>query len=300
MTSFRRYAALVALLLITSGCGAGKTATDQPSSGSGSSDRTSGTSSEPVIYRRYVAMGDSYSAAPGVPPAPANACLRSQANYPSQLAIKLDAHLEDRTCSAATIADLSSSQGAGVGPQIDGLNRKTDLVTLSIGANPTLTSGWFWGCGSVAASNPQGTPCKDAMKTATGDRLIEAITTEREALTSVVREIHRRSPKARLVLVGYPQIFPTTGSCPDRLPVAAADLPYADEVLRALNSMISDVAKAEDADYVDVYAATKGHDICAEDPWIQGKDTVVGVAMFYHPRIAEQKAVASLLLNLLR
>jgi hypothetical protein len=226
--------------------------------------------------------------------------MRSRANYPSQVALRLDSRLDDRTCSAATIGHLSAPQAAGVAPQLDGLKRSTDLVTLSIGANPTLTSGWFWGCGSVAASNPQGSPCRDAMQTASGDINITAIAAEQKELTATVAEIHRRAPDARLVLVGYPQVFPTSGSCPDRLPVAAADLPYADHVLRDLNTMIAAVAKDDGADYIDVYAATKGHDICARDPWIQGKDTEVGVALFYHPRAAEQKAVADLLMNLLR
>jgi hypothetical protein len=138
------------------------------------------------------------------------------------------------------------------------------------------------------------------MRTASGDLNITALATERKELTATVAEIHRRSPDARLVLIGYPQIFPTSGSCPERLPVATADLPYADEVLQALNRMIEEVAEADGADYVDVYAATEGHNICAADPWIQGKDTEVGVALFYHPRAAEQKAVADLLMNLLR
>lgn len=289
MTSFRRYAALTALLVVASGCGP-----EAPSA-----DRSVKTE-RPTTYHHYVAMGDSYSAAPGVPPAPPDPCMRSRANYPSQVALRLDTRLEDRTCSAATIGHLSTSQGAGVGPQLDGLKPSTDLVTLSIGANPTLTSGWFWGCGSVAASNPQGSPCKDAMQTASGDLNIVAIAAEKKELTATIAEIHRRSPDARLVLVGYPQIFPTSGSCPERLPVAAADLPYADQVLRALNKMIEEVAKADGADYLDVYSATEGHNICAEDPWIQGKDTEEGVALFYHPRAAEQKAVADLLIDLLR
>jgi hypothetical protein len=289
MTSFHRYAALAALLVVASGCGPGTPAADKP-----------GKPSHPATYTHYVAMGDSYSAAPGVPPAPPNQCMRSRANYPSQVALRLDSRLDDRTCSAATIGHLSAPQAAGVAPQLDGLKRSTDLVTLSIGANPTLTSGWFWGCGSVAASNPQGSPCRDAMQTASGDINITAIAAEQKELTATVAEIHRRAPDARLVLVGYPQVFPTSGSCPDRLPVAAADLPYADHVLRDLNTMIAAVAKDDGADYIDVYAATKGHDICARDPWIQGKDTEVGVALFYHPRAAEQKAVADLLMNLLR
>jgi hypothetical protein len=290
MTLFRQLPrlTLTALLFVGSGCAGG------------TPDAVESTSpGPPATYDNYVSLGDSYSSAPGVPPMAPGMCMRSLANYASQVAKKLGIPLDDRTCSAAAISDLTTPQAAGVPPQFGGLTRATDLVTLSIGANPSLSTAWFFGCVAVAPKDPQGSPCKDAMQSAGGDRLYDAIETSKAGLTASVAEIHRRSPDARVVLVGYPQIFPRTGWCPERLPVTAADLVYADKVLRSLNATIEAVAKAGNADYVDVYAATRGHDICASDPWIQGKDSESGVALFYHPRAAEQKAVADLLVNLL-
>src|SRR3954462_3082801 len=53
---------------------------------------------------RYVAMGDSYSAASGdIPPDPTAApeCLRSTVNYPHLIASKVGAALTDVTCGGA-------------------------------------------------------------------------------------------------------------------------------------------------------------------------------------------------------
>src|SRR4051794_8036537 len=62
---------------------------------------------------RYVAMGDSYSAASGVlPPDPtaSPACLRSSANYPHVLAARIGAALTDVTCGGAETKDYFESQ----------------------------------------------------------------------------------------------------------------------------------------------------------------------------------------------
>ena len=39
-------------------------------------------------------------------------------------------------------------------------------------------------------------------------------------------------------------------------------------------------------------AATEGHDICAEDPWVNGAVTDQQRALAFHPFAAEQAAVA--------
>ena len=62
---------------------------------------------------RYVAMGDSYSAASGVLPLDPTAppqCLRSTRNYPHVIAEELGARLTDVTCGAAETADYRQEQ----------------------------------------------------------------------------------------------------------------------------------------------------------------------------------------------
>src|SRR5215207_7656466 len=87
---------------------------------------------------RYVALGDSYSAAPGVlPPDPAAPpqCLRSILNYPHVIASATGAQLTDVTCGAADTGDYRNSQYDGVAPQLDALSKTTQLVTMTIGGN---------------------------------------------------------------------------------------------------------------------------------------------------------------------
>src|SRR6476660_5989953 len=68
---------------------------------------------------RYVALGDSYSAASGVlppdPPAPPES-LRSSRNYPHVIAGAICANLTDVTRGAAQTADLFNSQYQNVPP----------------------------------------------------------------------------------------------------------------------------------------------------------------------------------------
>lgn len=76
---------------------------------------------------RYVALGDSSAAGPGIPDEIDSACRRSNHNWPHVLAEMLGAALTDVTCTGATTASA--------GPQLDALRSDTELVTLAIGAN---------------------------------------------------------------------------------------------------------------------------------------------------------------------
>src|SRR4051812_42224109 len=87
---------------------------------------------------RYVALGDSYSAASGVlPPDPSAPveCLRSIRNYPHVIAQSTEAQLTDVTCGAAETNDFFESQYPAVPPQLDAVRSDTQLVTMTIGGN---------------------------------------------------------------------------------------------------------------------------------------------------------------------
>ncbi len=93
-------------------------------------------------YHHYVAMGDSFTAAPFVPLNDvAYGCNRSSNNYPHLVAEALHIDdLRDRSCTGAQTVDLYgrrqvTASGQSVPPQFDALSAKTDLVTVGIGAN---------------------------------------------------------------------------------------------------------------------------------------------------------------------
>jgi hypothetical protein len=88
-----------------------------------------------------VALGDSYTAAPGIggqAGLPAG-CDRSVGSYPLLVASGLGlGQVRDASCSGATIADLSAPEvtGDGTNPaQLTGLSPATMLVTVGIGGN---------------------------------------------------------------------------------------------------------------------------------------------------------------------
>ena len=68
----------------------------------------------------------------------------------------------------------------------------------------------------------------------------------------------------------------------------------------ALTEMLRKAAKASQSQYVDVWAASKGHDICSADPWINGSVDNEKQAARYHPFAKEQAAVADLVVQAIR
>ena len=121
----------------------------------------------------------------------------------------------------------------------------------------------------------------------------------RANLAEVVAGVRQRSPQARIVVVGYPQIVPASGTC-DLLPLATGDYPVARAVNEGLAEAVRQGAEDADAEYVDLWGPSEGHDICSADPWINGRVTSASTALAYHPFAVEQRAVADLLLTLVR
>ncbi|HJQ05870.1 MAG TPA: GDSL-type esterase/lipase family protein [Nocardioides sp.] len=283
--------AVLAGLLLVAGCGTSGTGAVAPSSG------------PTTLSGPYVALGDSYTAAPhiaggavlGAAGQPAG-CGRSRRNYPRLVARRLDLTLADESCNGATTADLAGQQQVGsesAPAQLDALTPETALVTLGIGGNDdAIFVHLVSTCFALAQQDPTGAPCTKAagMDVATARREIAQVLGGR--LTSVVAEIAARSPHARILLVGYPQIVPATGHCA-QMPLAAGDYAYARGIIQGLNDGMAQAAQAGGATYVDTWTASAGHDICAAHPWIAGA-VPAGPAAPFHPYAVEQRAVAGL------
>ncbi|WP_435770694.1 SGNH/GDSL hydrolase family protein [Nocardioides sp. SYSU DS0651] len=248
----------------------------------------------------YVALGDSYTSAPGVGVRTGpRSCLQTDLNYPHLLAEQLDLELTDVSCGGAKTTDLTGSQdpvaGRPVPPQLDAVSPKTDLVTLSIGGNDSGVFGnLVTTCVRLARENPDGAPCQELSQVSNG-RTAEVLDAIEERIVDVLGEIRERAPEARIVVVGYPQIFPASGTC-DRLPLAEGDVPFAHEIIRQLTLAMKEAADRTRAEYVDVWSATDGHDICAVEPWVAGAKPE-RPATPYHPYAEEQRAVADLLVE---
>jgi hypothetical protein len=232
---------------------------------------------------RYVALGDSYSAASGVlplDPAAPPQCLRSTRNYPHVIAGKTGATLTDVTCGAAQTQDYASSQSPGVAPQLDALRRNTQLVTMTIGGNDNNTFiDSIVECGVAGLSTAgQGSPCKDRYGSSFAD---DIRTKTYPALVKALAAVHAKAPHARVAILGYPHILPPTDGCFDKMPVAKGDVPYLNGIQATLNDAVRRAAAATGTTYVNVDSFSAGHDACQPigvrwiEPVLQGTNPVI-------------------------
>jgi lysophospholipase L1-like esterase len=245
---------------------------------------------------RYVALGDSYSAASGVLPPDPTAhpmCLRSTSNYPHLIAAATRAQLTDVTCGGADTGDYYAPQYDGVPPQLDAVTAEADLVTMTIGGND---SGVFIDsivqCGMAGASTGgQGSPCKDRYGSSFRDTIR---TTTYPALVKALRKVQKAAPDAEVAILGYPWIMPKSVGCFDRMPVAEGDVPYVRGIQATLNDAVRRAAAATGATYVNMNRVSEGHDACQPigvrwiEPVLQGTNAVV-----VHPNALGEEQMAA-------
>ncbi|WP_030626040.1 MULTISPECIES: SGNH/GDSL hydrolase family protein [unclassified Streptomyces] len=220
---------------------------------------------------QYVALGDSYAAAPLVRPAdPANPrCVRSLGNYPNVAADVLGAGLTDVTCSGATARDFTRSAHAGTPPQYDALSADTDLVSITIGANDAELFRLPNTCVNLLPE-PLGTSC-EATNTGSGtDRYAAAVEAWAPTFDAVLTAVRARAPHARVVVVGYGTYF-RPGGCFPAQPYWGRDADYIQARIDQLGTVLREAAARHGALYTDTAGIGAGHDACApqEDRYIQ-------------------------------
>lgn len=278
----RTFALLAVLALVTTGCG----------------PAVQHESDRPVHYDDYVALGDTFTAAPYTShTAHAHGCRRASDNYPSLVAKALHVQtLDDRSCTGADVRGARKGQLIGkhtVAPQLDALTRRTDLVTIGLGAYQkamytniatVCAKGDVYGCRMLAYE-----PHLDLV-----------IDTVRQSLDRLVREVQSRSPHATIVLVDYPRFVSVTKTCSDvpGTPTAKTMHPKArqawNDVVSSIDLQVTRAASDTGADIADVYGASKGHDLCSSDPWVRPDRTSHAKGIALGPTAAEQRAVARL------
>ena len=275
-----------------------------PSATVGNPDPSTAAPGTGSPYPTYVALGDSYTAAPGVPQTEQETgCLRSNGNYASLVAGQLKSAFVDVSCSGASTVALIGAQHSAdhvYPPQFAALSADTSLVTMGIGGNDLeLFQTMVGTCGQLGLSEPDGSPCRDYMKDAgrKKDLLVEKIAKIGGRVEAALEGIHDRAPQARVILVGYPQPIPAKGTC-RILPIAKGDYPYVRGLVVKLNAAMRTAAKKAKVDFVDMVKASKGHDICAgQDAWVNGVNTDLMRALAFHPFAEEQQAAADLIMK---
>ncbi|MHC3469327.1 SGNH/GDSL hydrolase family protein [Streptomyces sp. 7R007] len=220
----------------------------------------------------YVSLGDSYTSGPLIPQQVDANCARSDHNYPSLLAAERRmTAFKDVSCAGATTEEMWKPQGTNE-PQLDAVQRDTDLVTVQIGGNDIGFGTIIGTCARLAAQDLAGNPCQRYYTASGADQLAQAVLETAPKVARVLRAVHARAPHARVVVVGYPDLLPDDGSgCYPSVPFAAKDFPYLRDTEKRLNLMLRLVAAFNRAEYADTYGPTVGHDMCKApaDRWIE-------------------------------
>ena len=255
----------------------------------------------PPFAESYVAMGDSFTAGPAIPIQLSDplGCWRSDSNYPHLVALARGSALRDRSCSGADTNDLSSPQSVFGGtnpPQLDALDRGVGTVSLQIGGNDIGFSEILQRCLAIL---PLGTPCRDHYTAGGVDEISRRIAATGPKVAAALSEAVRRSPGARLFVVGYPAILPEVQpGCWPVMPITPGDAPYLRDKEKELNAMLAAQAAAAGATYVDVYGPSIGHDAC-QLPGFRWVEPVVPLspAAPVHPNALGMQAMAAVLLE---
>ncbi|MFI0938314.1 SGNH/GDSL hydrolase family protein [Streptomyces sp. NPDC021020] len=249
----------------------------------------------------YVALGDSYTSAPGVPAQVDANCVRSDHNYPSLVAAAQHYRgFTDVSCGGATTVQMWQAQGTNPA-QLTAVTRDTDLVTLQIGGNDVGFGSIIATCAGLSVTAPTGSPCKDHYGASGTDQLTVNVLQTAPKIAKVLRAVHRQAPHAKVVVVGYPDLLPDQGpGCFPAVPFAAGDVPYLRSTEKKLNAMLRVEALLGGASYTDTYGPTVGHDMCQApaDRWIE-QLTPAPPAAAAHPNAAGERAMAAALTDTL-
>jgi GDSL-like Lipase/Acylhydrolase family len=285
------------------------------------------------IHGGYVALGDSYSAGEGLPPFADNtaltSCDRSVSDaYPVLLdrllrASNPRASFSFTACSGALISNVlhRTQRAEVVPPQVSGaVERSVGLVTLTIGGDNAIFSKVVTACvtsgdcldetfppAGVAEATARPVP-PGPMMTQWAPATIEEIGQEDAGLFATLR---RDFPNARIVVVGYPYLFPKTPSpgFPFYPPMCASILNRLSTTERvgirslqdSFNNRIYEEAVAAHIEFVSPVAIWDGHEPCgasgqytnAIKPYLNFPNPINGGS--FHPNQAGQQTLAALL-----
>lgn len=244
---------------------------------------------------RYVAMGSSFAAGPGITRSaddPPDRCGRSADNYARQLARRRGLDLVDVSCSGAVTASILGPWN-GHTAQIEAVTAATTLVTVTIGGNDVgLIGGLVAGaCRELAGRKADAEALAKCPAAARADDA--AYVRLAAAMKEIVAQVRVRAPKARLVFADYLTILPASGVCA-ATPLSPSDADVSRETARRVAEITARTARESGATLVTASALSVGHDACGATPWMTGFPTPPGIAPF-HPNLAGMTAVAEAL-----
>jgi lysophospholipase L1-like esterase len=247
--------------------------------------------------KRYVALGSSMAAGPGIRPRALGAPMwsgRSARNYPHLVAERLNFELVDVTFSGATTAHVLADRQRGAPPQVAALNGTESLVTVTIGGNdvgyvPLL----------MAASLPRcarrlpllGGRISELLDRDTRDAALSEVF---DSLCAVGAALRQHAPRARVFFVDYLTMLPPAGA--SARPLSEADAELGRQVASTLARLTAQAAAETGCEVVPAGAASRDHHAWSAEPWTTRPAVPLpGRPAPLHPNGAGMRAVAELL-----
>lgn len=254
-----------------------------------------------------VALGDSYTAG-GLLPLQSHArpagCLRSAKAYPVLVARSLGAPLVDASCAGAGVKNMAAAQPVYLGgtnpPQLSALAPDDRLVLLTLSGDDLGFLNVLRKCMKLSFSQPWGSPCADYYTSGGTDQFAKILRAEGPKMAGVLAGIAARAPRARIVVVGYPDLFPRDGCWPS-VPITSGDIGYLRATELNINAMLAARAKAAGALFVNTFAPTTGHDFCQPESVRDVEGVLPGsLALPFHPNARGQSVIARSVLAALK
>jgi lysophospholipase L1-like esterase len=223
---------------------------------------------------RYVALGDSYSAGTGAGryTAAGKSCERSASAFPQLWAAgHHPASFASVACAGATTATVRTSQ-------LSALSARTTLVSITIGGNDVGFSQVMETCVFQLPG-----ACVKAVTTA--ESSVRRVLPGR--LDSLLRAIRTRAPLARIVVLGYPDLYDLSQSR-DCIGIGTAKRAALNQGAGVLDRTLSAAAARDGDRFADVRPEFARHEIC------DGGTSYLNALTFpldgsYHPNAAGQK-----------
>lgn len=224
--------------------------------------------------QHVVVFGDSYSANNPDSIEIGTNCGKSPTSWPAQLQRVSRYRINNEACAGSSLyGGYNVYDQANRARKRGLLNKNTRAVLIQLGFND------FGGGQSLF-------PRCLAIGCPGGEQTFPRLNTAEYAkrLRPLVAFIEYYSPKATIAIVGYPEIFTpgARGICARAagVPVAVPNTNSAPAFMTKLQRVQKEAAARLGTRFVDLQAATRGHGLCAESPWVQG--------IFYpHPGVRE-------------
>jgi len=223
---------------------------------------------------RYVALGDSYTAgALGGDGRPGQAgCARSADAFPALWARRhAPASFTSVACAGATTWGVARQQ-------VSALSAGTTLVSLTVGGDDAGFSHVMQTC----VLKLWNSGCLDAV--ASAGAFITSTLPGR--LDATLRAIRARAPSARIVVLGYPDLYDLSRSA-GCIGLSGAKRAALDRGAGLLDRALSAAAARNGDVFADVQPHFAGHEICDPGSWLHAVTFPLGDS--YHPTAAGQE-----------